>query len=73
MDKLAEPVSVLEHNLSVTLSIGISLYPEDADNAESLVRNADTAMYKAQEDGRNTYCYFNPENDTQSALNLPLL
>ena len=73
MAKLAEPVPEIEHNLSVTLSIGISLYPEDADNTESLVRNADTAMYKAKEEGRNTYRYYNPENDTQSALNLPLL
>ena len=58
MAKLAEPVPEIEHNLSVTLSMGISLYPEDADNAESLVRNADTAMYKAKEEGRNTYRYF---------------
>jgi diguanylate cyclase (GGDEF)-like protein/PAS domain S-box-containing protein len=42
----------------VSASVGITLYPSDSDNAEALVMNADTAMYRAKEQGRNNYQYF---------------
>jgi len=47
-----------QHELHVTPSIGISVYPSDAQNAESLIKNADTAMYHAKEKGRNNYQFF---------------
>ena len=46
------------HELILTASIGISVFPDDSDNASQLLRNADSAMYYAKELGRNTYSYF---------------
>ncbi|MDY0322082.1 MAG: PAS domain S-box protein [Arcobacteraceae bacterium] len=44
--------------LSVTASVGIAMYPEHGNNFEHLLQNADAAMYKAKENGKNTYCFF---------------
>ena len=55
---LAVPHSIAEHELHVTASIGISVYPEDGHDAETLIKNADTAMYHAKEKGRNNYQFF---------------
>lgn len=44
--------------LVLTVSIGISIFPDDGDNPATLLRNADTAMYHSKEQGRNTYNYF---------------
>ncbi|MCP5160898.1 MAG: EAL domain-containing protein [Hahellaceae bacterium] len=49
------------HDLRVTASIGISIYPTDADDTQSLLRNADSAMYKAKSSGRNTYHFYTPK------------
>ncbi len=46
------------HDLHVTTSIGLSVYPEDGLDAETLVKNADTAMYHAKENGRQSYQFF---------------
>lgn len=53
-----EPVSAAERELSVTGSIGIALYPDNATSAEELIRNADAAMYSAKEQGRNNFQFF---------------
>ncbi|MHB1677911.1 MAG: EAL domain-containing protein [Sulfuriferula sp.] len=50
--------TVDKHVLHITTSIGISIYPDDAKNAEILIKNADTAMYQAKEKGRNNYQFF---------------
>ena len=55
---LAEPYQVSGHQLHVTTSIGISLYPDDAASAEMLLRNADTAMYHAKACGRGNFQRF---------------
>jgi diguanylate cyclase (GGDEF)-like protein/PAS domain S-box-containing protein len=48
------------HQLHVSTSIGISVYPADGLDAETLIKNADTAMYNAKENGRNNYQFFKP-------------
>ncbi|MCF6266162.1 MAG: diguanylate cyclase [Desulfuromusa sp.] len=51
-------IYVQEHEFYITCSIGISVYPKDADTAQTLLRNADSAMYKAKEKGRNNYHFY---------------
>src|SRR4029077_3729661 len=48
-------------------SIGISLYPQDGEDAETLIKNADTAMYHAKESGRNTFRFFKEEMNWKAA------
>jgi diguanylate cyclase (GGDEF)-like protein/PAS domain S-box-containing protein len=61
LDALAQPFKLDAHETYVSASIGITLFPADGDNPEALVMNADTAMYRAKEQGRNTYQYFTRE------------
>ena len=60
---IAEPHLIGKHRLNVTLSIGISLYPDDGEDVEAVLTNADTAMYYAKRSGRNNYQRFTPEMD----------
>ncbi len=55
---LAGPFAIAGHDLHADASIGIAIYPGDGDTAETLVRNADTAMYHAKESGRANYQFF---------------
>jgi len=55
---IAEPVTLNGYELTVTASMGISLYPDDATNGQEMIRNADAAMYKAKGAGRNTYQFY---------------
>jgi diguanylate cyclase (GGDEF)-like protein/PAS domain S-box-containing protein len=57
---LAEPHSIEQHDLQVTASIGISVYPTDGQDAETLIKNADIAMYQAKENGRHKCHFFMP-------------
>jgi diguanylate cyclase (GGDEF)-like protein/PAS domain S-box-containing protein len=58
IDAMARPFQINGNEVSVGASIGISLFPQDADSAGSLLRNADMAMYSAKEAGRNTFAFF---------------
>lgn len=55
---ISEPISINEQNLYVSSSIGISLYPQDGTDSQTLIKNADTAMYKAKDSGRNTLEFY---------------
>lgn len=81
IDTLAQPFILGCHELFITTSIGISIYPSDGADMETLVKNADTAMYLAKEQGRNKYQFYTQamneaaleklsmENDLRRALN----
>ena len=69
---LSEPIALQSHNPVVTPSIGIALYPQDGTDADSLVRNADTAMYAAKSDGRSCYRFYNEEMNSRSVEQLKL-
>ena len=60
LQAVAEPHFIDDHDLHVTTSIGVSLYPDDGLDAETLIKNADTAMYQAKEKGRQGYQFFKP-------------
>ena len=52
---LARPISIHEHEMNVTVSIGVSFYPENGEDADTLLRAADYAMYLAKREGGNRH------------------
>ncbi len=58
---LRRPLAVGGHTLNTSCSIGISIFPDDAEDSRELMKNADTAMYHAKEQGRNNFQFFSPE------------
>jgi diguanylate cyclase (GGDEF)-like protein len=66
LQAVAEPHSIDRHELHVTASIGVSVYPEDGLDAETLIKNADTAMYQAKENGRQSYRFFEPDMNVRA-------
>ena len=58
IDALSKPFTLSGHTVTASASIGISLYPADGTDAEALIRNADAALYRAKELGRNRYHYY---------------
>jgi diguanylate cyclase (GGDEF)-like protein/PAS domain S-box-containing protein len=69
---LVAPVVVAGRELAVTASIGISLYPLDGEDEQSLMKNADVAMYRAKEAGKNNYKFHNAATDRRSVERLAL-
>lgn len=63
---LCQPYLLAGHELTVSASAGIALYPEDGQNTSELLRKADAAMYRAKEEGRNTFRFFSSEMNTAS-------
>ncbi len=80
LDACRRPWLIDAHEFRVTASIGIAMYPTDAEEAESLIRNADAALYRAKQQGRDAYHFYTPamnanierrvvlENDLRRAL-----
>jgi len=64
---LSAPHSIGEHELHISCSIGISIFQGDGESAETLIQNADLAMYHAKEEGRNRYMFFKPEMNMKAA------
>ncbi|KZE33266.1 bifunctional diguanylate cyclase/phosphodiesterase [Crenobacter luteus] len=69
---LADPVTVQGHAVHTSPSIGIALYPDDADSVADLVRHADAAMYRAKADGRNTCRFFESAMSEDTLSNILL-
>ena len=60
LNKIADPFKLRNEIVYITTSMGITFYPEDASDAETLLKNSDQAMYAAKDEGRNRYYYFRP-------------
>ena len=60
LEAVSAPHQIDEHELHVTTSIGVSLYPTDGKDAETLIKNADAAMYQAKANGRKSFRFFEP-------------
>jgi diguanylate cyclase (GGDEF)-like protein/PAS domain S-box-containing protein len=60
LQAVARPHSIDQHDLHITTSIGVSVFPDDGLDADTLIKNADTAMYQAKENGRQSFQFFKP-------------
>jgi diguanylate cyclase (GGDEF)-like protein/PAS domain S-box-containing protein len=67
MNAFRDPFDLERHQILITCSIGVSIFPEDGSCSDELIKNADAAMYRAKQDGRNIYEFYTPEM-TESAL-----
>lgn len=65
MGVFTRPFTVNGREIHISASIGLSVYPQDSEDAESLLRNADVAMYRAKEDGRNGFRFYIAEMDAR--------
>ncbi len=72
LNSLSQPIPLQSHNPVVTPSIGIALYPQDGTDPDTLVRNADTAMYAAKADGRACYRFYNEEMNARAVEQLKM-
>ena len=66
LQALAQEYVLERHRLNVSASIGISVYPDDGADIDTLMRNADLAMYHAKSTGRNSFQFFSPEMNAQT-------
>lgn len=67
LSALSVPVRIDEHDLYITASIGIATYPDDGNDAETLLKHADLAMYHAKANGFNTFQFFEPGMNARAA------
>ena len=67
LESIRQPCEIMDRSITVSGSIGICIYPEDGENAESLIHNADIAMYRSKASGRNRIAFFN--EDMRAAVN----
>lgn len=58
---VSQPLHIQEHELRITLSVGVALYPRDGENSTTLLKHADDALYLAKKQGKNCYQFFNPQ------------
>jgi diguanylate cyclase (GGDEF)-like protein len=65
IEEIGAPYQIDAHQVVVGTSVGISLYPSDALEADHLLKNADLALYRAKHEGRGTYRFFEPEMDAR--------
>ncbi|MHB1173750.1 MAG: EAL domain-containing protein [Sulfuriferula sp.] len=72
LQAVAQSYQIEQHELTVTPSIGVALYPGDGEDFEILCRRADIAMYRAKRDGRNNFRFFTSEMQASSARNMQL-
>lgn len=73
LSSISDPVRLdQQHEITVTASLGISIYPRDGSDAEALLKNADAAMYQAKEAGRNSYFFYDRAANAEAFNRLSL-
>jgi len=73
LERLAEPLGLADEEVSLSASAGISVFPEDGDDALTLLRHADLAMYRAKQEGKNDYRFFIAEMSVRARERMALL
>jgi diguanylate cyclase (GGDEF)-like protein/PAS domain S-box-containing protein len=69
---IIKPLTIMKQECRITASIGISIYPKDAEDEQSLMKNADMAMYLAKEEGKNNYQFYSEEIQSKSLEHLSI-
>lgn len=72
LHQIALPIPLQDREISLSASMGVSLYPQDGDDYDSLLRNADAAMYRAKDAGRNTFRFYTADMNAQALRKLEL-
>lgn len=72
IESMTKPMTIQGREMVVTCSLGISVYPEDGSTPEELIQNADTAMYRAKDAGRNSYQLYSPQMNARSLEHLSM-
>lgn len=72
LDSIKEPIAIAETEIRITASAGVALAPDDGNQAEVLTKNADLALYRAKDQGRDNYQFFTNEMNTQLIEHLKL-
>ncbi|MES2012543.1 MAG: EAL domain-containing protein [Pseudomonadota bacterium] len=72
LELIVQPYAIAGHDLRISTSIGIAMYPDQALDADTLIKYADVAMYQAKESGRNKYLRFDPSMNSHSYERLTL-
>ena len=72
LEALAQPLRIDEHELYTTISIGVALAPDDGTDANTLLKNADAALYRAKEQGRHTYQFYSADLSDRASKQLGL-
>jgi diguanylate cyclase (GGDEF)-like protein/PAS domain S-box-containing protein len=70
LSALKTPFHISGHEIFITASIGIAIYPDDGDSLQTLIKQADIAMYSAKDRGRNDYCFFEPGINTSISVRM---
>ena len=68
LDDLKQPFELSGHQLHIQTTIGIAMYPQDGQDAETLLQNADAALYRAKERGRNHYRFYSSTMTSKASL-----
>ena len=74
LEALKEPINIISHHLMTTASIGIALYPKNAEDTHALIKYADSAMYLAKDMGKNNFKYYTAQlsNEIQNKLDIDM-
>ena len=72
LDLIAQPMRVDDNELFITASVGVAVFPSDGDTPDALLKNADQAMYRAKDSGRNLYHLFTPSMNSHAAARLSM-
>lgn len=70
INEIARPVTLQSHEVYVSVSIGITIFPDDSEDIDNLIKNADIAMYHAKEQGKNNFQYFSKSMNESMSIRL---
>ncbi|MBL4712369.1 MAG: EAL domain-containing protein [Gammaproteobacteria bacterium] len=68
LESFSKPFNINGQDITITPSLGFSVYPKDGEDEDTLMRHADAAMYRSKNEGKNTYCFYSPEMTVKAKL-----